>query len=313
MNICDLHCDTALELYRHGYSLADAPCAVSLAKAAGYDRYVQLMAVFTDTRLDDEQGWQQFFAVRDNLLRECETQAVPLCRTGAELGDTLQFTERKNIFLLTVEDARILSGKIERLEMLRDAGVSVITPLWGGQTCIGGSHNTDAGLSDFGKAVVSGCFDLGIAVDLSHASTRSADDIFTLAEQKNGRVLATHSNAWALCRHTRNLDDGRLRRLAALDGIIGVNLYVRFLSEEDDCGMDDVIRHIGYLAEIVGEDRVAFGADWDGADVPDELSDISCMTKLIPALEADGYSSAFLHKLFFDNACRFLTAIPAVR
>ena len=307
MKICDLHCDTALELYRHGYSLADAPCSVSLNKAAGYDRYVQLMAVFTSSRLDDEEGWQQFFAVRENLLKECEKYEVPLCRTGAELGNTLRFTEQKNAFLLTVEDARILAGKIERLEELHSAGVSVITPLWGGMTCIGGSHNTDAGLSDFGKAVVDGCFDLGIAVDLSHASTRSADDIFDIAEKKNGKVLATHSNAWTLCHHTRNLNDDRLRRLAALNGVIGVNLYVRFLAESDDCGMDDVLRHIEYLASVVGEDRVAFGADWDGADVPEELADISCMTKLIPALEEKGYSQAFLDGLFYENAVRFLT------
>ena len=307
MKICDLHCDTSLELYRHGYSLADAPCAVSLEKAAGYDRYVQLMAVFTDTRLDDEAGWQQFFAVRENLLKECETHAVPLCRTGAELADTLRFTEQKNAFLLTVEDARILNGRIERLEELYRAGVSVITPLWGGLTCIGGSHNTDSGLSDFGKAVVEGCFDLGIAVDLSHASTRSADDIFDIAEKKNGKVLATHSNAWALCRHTRNLSDDRLRRLAALNGVIGVNLYVRFLTEQDDCTMDDVLRHIEYLAEVMGEDRVAFGADWDGADVPEDLPDISAMTRLIPALTDKGYSPAFLDKLFYENAAAFLT------
>ncbi|MBR5446354.1 MAG: membrane dipeptidase [Clostridia bacterium] len=307
MKICDLHCDTSLELYRHGYSLADAPCAVSLEKAAGYDRYVQLMAVFTDTRLDDEAGWQQFFAVRENLLKECETHAVPLCRTGAELADTLRFTEQKNAFLLTVEDARILNGRIERLEELYRAGVSVITPLWGGLTCIGGSHNTDSGLSDFGKAVVEGCFDLDIAVDLSHASTRSADDIFDIAEKKNGKVLATHSNAWALCRHTRNLSDDRLRRLAALNGVIGVNLYVRFLTEQDDCTMDDVLRHIEYLAEVMGEDRVAFGADWDGADVPEDLPDISAMTRLIPALTDKGYSPAFLDKLFYENAAAFLT------
>ncbi|MBQ4607744.1 MAG: membrane dipeptidase [Clostridia bacterium] len=307
MNMFDLHCDTALELYRHKYSLADAPCAVSLAKAAGYDRYVQMMAVFTDTRLDDEAGWQQFFAVRENLLNECETHAVPLCRNGAELGDTLRFTETKNAFLLTVEDARILAGKIERLEELHHAGVSVITPLWGGLTCIGGSHNTGEGLSDFGKAVVSGCFDLGIAVDLSHASTRSADDIFDIAEAKNGRVLATHSNAYTLCRHSRNLTDDRLRRLSALGGIVGVNLYVRFLSETDDCTMDDVLRHIEYLAEVAGEDHVALGADWDGADVPEELSDISCMTRLIPLLTEKGYSETFLDKLFFGNALHFMT------
>ena len=308
MKMFDLHCDTALELYRHGYSLADAPCAVSLAKAAGYDRYVQLMAVFTDTRLDDEGGWQQFSAVRENLLKECETHAVPLCRSGAELGDTLRFTEQKNAFLLTVEDARILAGKIERLEELHRAGVSVITPLWGGLTCIGGSHNTDEGLTDFGKAVVSGCFDLGIAVDISHASVKSANDIFDIAEAKNGRVLASHSNAHALCRHSRNLTDTQLQRLAALNGVVGVNLYVRFLSETDECGLDDVVRHIEYLAEAAGEDHVALGADWDGADVPAELADISCMTKLIPALAEKGYSDTFLDKLFFGNALRFITA-----
>lgn len=305
MNMFDLHCDTALELYRHGYSLSAAPCAVSLNKAAGYDRYVQLMAVFTDTRLDDEAGWQQFFAVRDNLLRECETHGVPLCRSGAELTDTLRFTDTKNAFLLTVEDARILAGKIERLEELHRAGVSVITPLWGGLTCIGGSHNTSEGLSDFGKAVVSGCFDLGIAVDLSHASTRSADDIFDLAEAKNGRVLATHSNAYTLCRHSRNLTDDRLRRLAALGGIVGVNLYVRFLSETDECGPDDVVRHIEHLAQVMGEDHVALGADWDGADVPEELADISRVPALLPLLQEKGYSEDFTDKLFFENACRY--------
>jgi len=71
--------------------------------------------------------------------------------------------------------------------------------------------------------------------------------------------------------------------------------------------MDDVLRHIEYLAEVAGEDHVALGADWDGADVPEELSDISCMPKLIPLLMEKGYSETFLDKLFFGNALRFAT------
>lgn len=307
MKYFDLHCDTALALYRNGAALKDAPCAVSLDKVAAYERYVQLMAVFTDSRLTDEEGWEQFWKVRKNLLDQCETYGVPVCHDGAELGNTLRFMDNKDVFLLTVEDVRILAGKIERLEELHRAGVSVITPLWGGDTCIGGSHNTDHGLTEFGKAVVAECFERGIAVDISHASTYSTDDIFTLAEQKHGKVLATHSNAHALCPHTRNLTDDQLRRLAALDGIVGVNLYVRFLSESDPCTADDVVRHIDHLMNVLGEDRVAFGADWDGADVPAELCDISKMPTLVPLLKEKGYSDTVLEKLYFNNAMAFFT------
>lgn len=307
MNYFDLHCDTALALYRNGASLQDAPCAVSLNKAADYARYVQLMAVFTDSRLTDEEGWEQFWKVRENLLAQCETYAVPVCHDGAELDNTLRFMDNKDVFLLTVEDVRILSGQIERLEELHRAGVSVITPLWGGDTCIGGSHNTDHGLTDFGKAVVAECFDRGIAVDISHASVRSTDEIFTLAEQKHGKVLATHSNAHAICPHTRNLTDDQLHRLAELDGIVGVNLYTRFLSENDPCTGENVVRHIEHLVDVLGEDRVAFGADWDGADVPAELCDISRMPTLVPLLKEKGFGDTLIEKIYFDNAMRFFT------
>lgn len=305
MKLFDLHCDTALALYRTGASLQNAPCAVSLEKAAAYERYCQLMALFTDARLTDEEGWEQFWAVRENLLAQCETHGVPVCHDGAELCDTLRFTDSKDVFLLTVEDVRILGGKLERLEELHRAGVSVITPMWSGTTCIGGSHNTADGLTDFGRAVVAECFDRGIAVDISHASVRSTDEIFTIAEQKNGKVLATHSNAHALCPHTRNLTDDQLRRLAALGGIVGVNLYVRFLRESDPCTAEDVVRHIEHLAAVMGEDHVAFGADWDGADVPDDLCDVSKTATIAPMLSAKGYGKSFIEKLYFDNAAAF--------
>ena len=122
-----------------------------------------------------------------------------------------------------------------------------------------------------------------------------------------GTRFGVYNNNTAIEVSNYSVKFGQDAALAALDGIIGVNLYVRFLAESDDCGMDDVLRHIEYLAEVAGEDHVALGADWDGADVPEELSDISCMTKLIPALEARGYSKAFLDGLFYENAVRFLT------
>jgi len=307
MKLCDLHCDTAANNYRRGYTLTDSPGAITLDKIAAYERYIQLMAVFTYTDMDNEAGWQTFFAVKKQLEEQCTANRLHLCGSFSALRETLAASETGTAFLLTVEDARILNGHLERLEVLAKAGVSVLTPLWRDVTCIGGAHNTDAGLSDFGRAVVEGCFDLGLAVDISHASTPSGIAIMDMAERKGGRVLATHSNAYAVHPHTRNIPDEILRRLAELDGIVGVNFYVSVLSGEDPRSTDDVLRHIEHLARVIGEDRVALGADWDGAVLPPDLCDISCVPKLIPALEAHGFGKDFAEGLFYRNACRFLT------
>lgn len=65
---------------------------------------------------------------------------------------------------------------------LYDLGVRVMTLLWGGDTSIGGSHDTENGLTDFGKAAVEEMAKVGIIPDISHASFKSADDIMDICE-----------------------------------------------------------------------------------------------------------------------------------
>lgn len=308
MILCDLHCDTATALYHLRWKLADnVRCAVSLDKASVYDKYIQCAAVFTSSRRTDEEGWEQFFRVRRYFLDECEKNNCTLCTDGTMLKDFLSSPTDRNAFILTVEDARILGGKPERLEILYDTGVRLITPVWGGDSCIGGAHNTDNGLTEFGKNTVEEALARGMIVDISHASLPTADTILSLARKYPGKVCASHSNAYAVTPHRRNLTDEQMRLLAQSDGIVGINLYVLFLSTSEKATAEDVVRHIEYCTNICGEDHVAFGCDLDGAETPTELPNVASLITLIPHLHRKGYSDDRIEKLFYGNACRFLT------
>ena len=305
MRYCDLHCDTAVALYDGGGSIADAPLCVSLEKARCFVKYYQAMAVFTSTRHSDDAGWQRFWQVREKLLWECAMHRIPLLTDRPAL-DRFQAGDGRIAFVLTVEDGRILANRPERVQSLYDAGVRILTPLWGGETCIGGSHQSERGLTDFGRAAVRECFRVGIAVDLSHASGRSADEILDLAEETGGRVLATHSNAHAICPHTRNLTDERIRRLASLGGVIGINLYTAFLKAHGPWSVADMLPHIDHIAALVGPSHIAIGADWDGAEFPPDCASIADVPHAAQILRDHGYSDADMDGIFCANAVRFL-------
>lgn len=305
LRYCDLHCDTAVALYSEKMSIADAPLCVSLHKAHRFTKYYQAMAIFTSTRFSDAEGWQRFWHVRKKLLWECAMYRIPLLTDRSSL-EQFQESDRRSAFVLTVEDGRILDNKPDRVQSLYDAGVRILTPLWGGETCIGGSHQSMRGLSDFGMAAVQECFRLGIAVDLSHASAQSCDAILDLAEETGGKVLATHSNAHAICPHTRNLSDERIKRLASLGGVIGINLYTAFLRSHGPWSIADMLPHIDHIAALVGTRHIAIGADWDGAEFPPDCTSIADIPHAAQVLRGHGYSDAEVDRIFCTNAVRFL-------
>lgn len=309
MRYCDLHCDTATALYAGNTSIADAPGCVSLEKARCFQKYCQAMAVFTSPRLSDEDGWTRFFEVRRKLLWECAMYRIPLLCGCTGFADFRENPHKHIGFVLTVEDGRILAGHIDRVQTLYNAGVRILTPLWGGETCIGGSHQSEKGLSDFGRAAVRACFRCGIAVDLSHASPASADSILDLAEAEGGRVLATHSNAAAVCAHTRNLTDDQIRRIAALDGVIGINLYTAFLKSAGPWSVADMLPHVDHIAALIGTEHIAIGADWDGAEFPPDCASIAAIPHAASLLAEHGYSDTDLDGIFCRNAMRFLQDI----
>ncbi len=304
MNLCDLHCDTAMWLHSNNESLAENSLHISKKLFDRYEKYIQLTAVFTSPRLSNDEGYRRFWEIRDKLISECDGCSIPIVCTSAELERAITSVGRA--FILTLEDARIIDGDISRIRELYDAGVRVITPLWKGDTVIGGSHDTDHGLTEFGQDAVREMIRHEIIPDISHASERSTDEILNICEEAGAAPIATHMNSYSVCCHSRNLTDARFVRLCNLGGIAGISLYPKHLTEKDTCTPHDVALHAKKYAELYPA-RVALGCDLDGVDcLPEGITDISCLPLLKEQLSSLGMSDNEISSLFYDTAKEFL-------
>jgi membrane dipeptidase len=169
------------------------------------------------------------------------------------------------------------------------------------------SPDTGPGLTEAGKDLVRECNRLGVLIDLSHLNERGFWDV---AELSQAPLVATHSNAHALCPASRNLTDRQLDAIWDSGGMVGVNFAVGFLREDgvesEDTPLKTVVRHVDYLVERVGIDGVGFGSDFDGAKVPKELGDVSGLPRLLAALRNGGYDDTALEKLAHGNWVRVL-------
>ena len=302
LSLFDLHCDTALRMLSHKKPLYDNPFAVSLTKAKDYKHYVQVMALFTPHTLSDEDGWMNMIRVHENLyaddvIKSNRAQIRTKFPTELSVTPTL---------LLSIEDARILNCDVSRVDRLYQMGIRIITPLWSGVTCIGGAHDTTEGLTEFGTIALQRALSLGMIPDVSHASERSAEKIFDLAAQATIPVIASHSNAYAPCPVSRNLRNGQIKRILESGGLIGINLYTRFLREDGNADVLDVLRHIDHFLSQDAQNALCLGCDMDGAELPDDLSDVSKLPRIAEELLKRNYPERLIHAIFFENAYRFM-------
>ena len=300
LSLFDLHCDTAGEMLRQCQSLADNTLAVSLKKAKVFSQYIQVMAHWTPYSLSDEDGWECFLRMNKNL-----TQDPALTNGDAILCANFPSELKKPSLLLAVEDVRIVAGKMERIDQLHQMGVSIVTPMWRGSTCIGGSHDVDEGLTPFGRQAVKHMLSLGMIPDISHASVQSAKEIFEIAKAQGRPVIASHSNAYEICSVSRNLQKEQIKELLEVDGLIGLNLYKAFLKTDGEATAADVFPHIDYLLDMGCENHLALGCDMDGCDLPPDVPDLAALPYLAELMLARGYSEALIQKIFFDNAYSF--------
>jgi len=168
--------------------------------------------------------------------------------------------------------------------------------------------DTGPGLTPEGADLVRACNRLGVLVDLSHLNMKGFYDV---AELSDAPLVASHSNAWSLCRSTRNLTDEQLDTIASTRGLVGVNFAVGFLREDgmldpEDTPLETVVRHVDYLVDRMGIDCVGLGSDFDGAAPPAELGDASRLPALFDALRERGYDDEALEKIAHGNWLRVL-------
>ena len=139
-------------------------------------------------------------------------------------------------------------------------------------------------------------------IDLSHITEKG---FFDVAELSKAPLVATHSNAHALCPSPRNLTDRQLDAIRESGGMVGLNFATCFLRSDGhmrpDTPIDLMVRQLDYLLEKLGENHVGLGSDFDGAVVPEEIGSAAGLGTLYAALERHGYSRELLTKIGSTN------------
>jgi len=262
-------------------------------------------------------GWaqQSTLATAANLFR-IEKQSngqFKVVRTADELEHCFQNDIMAGIF--HIEGAEAIDSELDTLEVLYQAGLRSLGIVWSRQNIFAEgvpfrfphSPDTGNGLTDAGKALVKACNEMGILIDLSHINEKGFWDV---AELSDAPLVATHSNVHALSPLTRNLTDKQLDAIAESDGMVGLNFGVIFLRDDGkrdtDVSLETMVRHVDYLVDRIGIDRVGFGSDFDGTNVPDEIGDVTGIQKLINALRDAGYDDDALNKIGHQNWLRVL-------
>ncbi len=211
--------------------------------------------------------------------------------------------------ILGLEGCEALDGSISRLHTFYRLGLRNLGLAWDERNaaCDGVGAGTSAGLTAFGRDIVTTCNDLGIVLDLSHLNPAGVAEVLALSSQP---VIASHSNARGLYDHHRNLSDNQIRMIAERGGVIGVTFVGMFMADNPaEATLDHVLDHIDYMVEVAGNDHVGLGSDYDGWTLPTDLDSGEKYPRITDGLLARGYPEETICKILGENFRRVFTQI----
>lgn len=234
--------------------------------------------------------------------------ALKICRNARELRDC--FASGTLAAIMHVEGAEAIGEDFSGLEVLYNAGLRSIGPVWSRPTRFGhgvplafpSSPDTGPGLTDLGKELVAVCNQFKMVIDLSHLNEAGFWDVAKLSQAP---LIATHSNAHALSAHSRNLTDRQLHAIRDSGGVVGLNFATSAIRSDGkstpDTSIEDMLRQLDYLMEQLGVKGVALGSDFDGAVVSGEIKDAAGLGNLRAKMRSHGYDEALMKQLCHDN------------
>lgn len=308
MRLFDLHCDTIVPLCdrKEGFYCRDTQ--FSLADLDKFQCLCQTMAVFVPDTCPKGGGR----AYADHYLDYLEELAVlqgNIAGLAESAADIEALTQKGKCALIrSIENGRALDGDLENVSHFAGRGVKIMTLVWNGENELGSGNCTDRGLTSFGRQVIRKMEEVHMIMDASHLNDPGFDDLCSAAD---GPFIATHSNLRSVCPHNRNLKDWQFQEIARRGGLVGVNLYRHFLGEDGSGGLDQVYRQVSHMLELGGEDVIACGSDFDGAEIAPVLNSPFKFGSAADYLLSHGIPRAAIDKMYFDNALAFLRRTEA--
>ncbi|MEL7465736.1 MAG: dipeptidase [Pseudomonadota bacterium] len=242
------------------------------------------------------------------LNRLEEIGALAICLTADDIDAAIAADRMAAVMHL--EGADGIDPDLHALDVLYRAGLRSLGPVWSRPTIFAegvpfthpATPDIGGGLTEAGERLIRRYNALGVMIDLSHLNEAGFWDVARLSDAP---LVATHSNAHAICPHARNLTDRQLDAIRETGGVVGLNFAVAFLREDGamlaDTPVETMIRHLDHLLEKLGEDGVALGSDFDGAVTPAAIGGAEGLPVLVDAMAAAGYGDALIAKICHRN------------
>ena len=274
---------------------------------------------------------------------------LALATTRAEVEHA--WSQGRIASLMGAEGGHSIDSSLGVLRMLHALGVRYLTLTHNDNVPWADSATDEpvlGGLNDFGRDVVREMNRIGMLVDLSHVSHDVMRDAL---DTTTAPVIFSHSSAYALCDHPRNVPDDVLVRLAANGGTCLVTFVPRFVNQEvrdwaraaqeravaegvdprdipamqaveqvyqeevphPPASLSDVVAHLEHVRDVVGIDHIGLGGDYDGVDwLPAGLEDVTGYPRLLAALRDRGWSDDDLSRVTCRNVLRTMRAVEDV-
>jgi membrane dipeptidase len=315
--IIDGHTDYLLSLTHTGRSFLEESTIghVDLPRARKGNIGAMISAVFLPSELLPTHALIETLRAVDLLKRTVVASdgQMELIRDYDQLVSCLD----RRVFgaIMHFEGAEAIDPEFVVLRLAYELGLRSLGLVWSRPTIFAegvGPENHGHGLTGLGRELVTQCNNMGILIDVSHLNEPGFWDV---TAESTKPIVASHSNARAVCDHERNLTDRQIKELAKNGGLMGINYAVGFLVEGARSGsevpLSVLVDHIDHIVNLVGIEHVALGSDYDGAGVPDALKDAAHDWAIVEELARRGYDDDAIAKICRDNWLRVLKEVWA--
>ncbi|XP_060924614.1 dipeptidase 1 [Limanda limanda] len=229
------------------------------------------------------------------------------------------FNMNKTASLIGVEGGHSLDSSLGTLRVMYQLGVRYLTLThscntpWADNWLVdtGSEPSEHNGLSPFGKQLVVEMNRLGMLIDLAHVTVAVMNQVLDMSKAP---VIFSHSSAYSICQHKRNVPDDVLKRVNQTGGIVMVNFYNDYVTCSKTAKLSDVADHFDHIKKVAGAGIIGFGGDYDGVTrLPEGLEDVSKVPNLVAELLRRGWTDEEVKAALGNNLLRVLREVEKVR
>ncbi len=346
MRFFDAHCDAVMNAYDGPFDFVggDARGHMDLPRLLSAGHRAQVFAIYAVTSRYQERGERKLALHAIATLNEWASGSqgqMTIAKTGADVKAAFDSAAPKLVAIIGLEGADPLGGA-DALPEFFDLGLRLVIPAWDDNQFSGSATGKGGPLTAEGVKLVELARNLGVVVDVSHASDAAFDQIVELMGK--GPFIASHSNCRSVSPSPRNLTDEQIRTLASRGGVMGINLAPDFLAANYLATWDAIMapaadmdpttrrafrrevapqldaipqpplewvaRHVRHAMNLGGEDCVGFGGDMDGiTHVPAGITGVESYPLIVDTLAAAGLTERQIEKICWRNMLRVFQEI----